>query len=137
MGLLRAMVIARKRLRDNFISEHVILGKESCNLCRNKIASQVERKLVECNSALNECCFKLLSKRCSCLAHLCHNLRFCLASAGTAKGQSSLYWRGRLIVGYITDIRLHPHKNSKIGISIILFFNGGRNWGGEGRVGGA
>ena len=39
-------------------------------------------------------------------------------------------------MGYITDIRLHPHKNSKIGISIILFFNGGRNWGGGGREGG-
>ena len=63
-GLLRAMVIARKILRDKSISGHVKLaGNDSCNLCdcRDKIARQVERKLVECYSALNECCFKLLT----------------------------------------------------------------------------
>ena len=62
-GLLRAMVITRKRLRGKFISGHVILSNDSSNLCdcRDKIARQVEGKIADCNSALTECCFKLLT----------------------------------------------------------------------------
>ena len=36
-----------------FISGHVALGNDSCNLCRNKIARQVARKIAQCNSALS------------------------------------------------------------------------------------
>ena len=43
-----------------FISEHVTLGNDSCNLCRNKIARQVARKIAWCNSA-----FKQLRHDCS------------------------------------------------------------------------
>ena len=35
------------------ISGHVTLGNDSCNLCRNKIARQVARKIAKCNSAFS------------------------------------------------------------------------------------
>ena len=41
-----------KTLRGMFITGHVTLGNDSCNLCRNKIAKQVARKIALCNSAL-------------------------------------------------------------------------------------
>ena len=42
----------QKNLRDMFILGHVTLGNGSCNLCRNKIARQIARKIAQCNSAL-------------------------------------------------------------------------------------
>ena len=36
-----------------FISEHVTLGNDPCNLCRNKIARQVARKFALCTSAFS------------------------------------------------------------------------------------
>ena len=52
--LLLETIAATQKLRDMFISEHVTLGNDSCKLCRNKIARQVARKIVWCNSAFNE-----------------------------------------------------------------------------------
>ena len=46
----------QKKLQDMLISKHVIitLGSHSCNLCRNKIARQVARKIAQRNSALSQ-----------------------------------------------------------------------------------
>ena len=37
--------LRKKKLRDVFVSGHVTLDNDSCNLCRNKIARQVARKI--------------------------------------------------------------------------------------------
>ena len=41
----RNEIAAKKKLQDMLISGHVTLGNDSCNLCRNKIARQVVRKI--------------------------------------------------------------------------------------------
>ena len=41
----RATIAATKKLRDTFVSGHVRLGNDSCNLCHNHIAKQAARKI--------------------------------------------------------------------------------------------
>ena len=48
-----SQLFPNKKLRDMLISGHVTLGNDLSNLCRNKIARQVARKIAQCNSAFN------------------------------------------------------------------------------------
>ena len=46
-----------------FILGHVTLGNGSCNLCRNKIARQVARKIAQCNSTYKRDSTRMVERR--------------------------------------------------------------------------